>query len=179
MSTRLTKSVLFVLLAAISIMAVSFVVSAQEASLSPQEEAQRDLLYRIVEDGLTAGDFELVNELLSEEFIVHSPIGDLDRAGFVGFMQALRASLSDFTVTRDAVIAEGTYAATRATITGTFDGADFATPQGVLAPNGQPITIMLQTFHQFDDEGRILEEWAMFDLLSFFTQLGAFPAPNS
>ncbi|MDX2136547.1 MAG: ester cyclase [Chloroflexota bacterium] len=175
---RLTPFILTCVIAVL--MAVTF-ASAQDATpgVSPQEEAQRELLYRIVEDGLTIGDFDLVRELIAEDFVVHSPVGDLDREGFVGFMQALRASLSDFTVTRDAVIVEGEYAATRATISGTFDGADFASPMGTLPPNGEVVTIVLQTFHQFDDEGRIVEEWAMFDLLSFFTQLGAMPAPSS
>jgi steroid delta-isomerase-like uncharacterized protein len=174
------RLVQFSLLGVIFLIAVSF-AAAQEAtpSLSAQAEAHRELLYRVVEDGLTAGDFDLVTELLSEDYVVHSPVGDLDRDGFIAFIQALRASLSDFTVTRDAVIVEGDSAATRALITGTFDGADFASPLGVLPPNGQPITIVLQTFHIFDAEGRILEEWAMFDLLSFFTQLGAFPAPSN
>jgi predicted ester cyclase len=160
---------------------VSMIAAQGDAEVSAeQEEAQRELLYRIAEDGLTAGDFDLVNELIAEDFVVHSPVGDLDREGFIGFMQALRASLSDFTITRDAVIVEGECAATRATISGRFDGADFASPMGVLPPNGEMVTIVLQTFHDFDDEGRIVEEWAIFDLLGFFTQLGAFPpAPAS
>lgn len=164
----------------VGVLASVSIIAAQETEVSTeQEEAQRELLYRIAEDGLTAGDFDLVTDLLSEDFVVHSPVGDLDRDGFIAFIQALRASLSDFSVTREAVIAEGEFAATRATISGTFDGEDFTSPMGVLPPTGQPVTIVVQTFHQFDEEGRILEEWALFDLLSFFTQLGAMPAPSS
>ncbi|MBK8027061.1 MAG: ester cyclase [Chloroflexi bacterium] len=169
------------LLVILAVLGSAVLASAQDSApaATAQEESHRDLLYRIVEEGVTQGNFEVVSDLLSEAFIVHSPVGDLDREGFMAFMQALRASLSDFKMTREAVIVEGDYAATRAMLTGTFDSADFASPLGVLPPNNQPISVLIQTFHHFDDEGRIVEEWAMFDLMSFFTQLGALPAPSN
>jgi steroid delta-isomerase-like uncharacterized protein len=176
---KASRLIWFSMLCVIFLLAVSF-AAAQEATpnATPQEQAHRDLLDRAGE-ALATGNFDLLTELVSEAYVVHSPVGDLDRDGFIAFMQALRASLSDFSLTRDAVIVEGEDAATRTLITGTFDGADFASPMGVLPANGQPITVVVQTFHHFDVEGRIVEEWAMFDLLSFFTQLGAFPAQSN
>jgi steroid delta-isomerase-like uncharacterized protein len=180
-AVRFAKFGLVLVIICIGALLVASFAAAQDttANVTPQEEALREGLYRVVEEGLNTGDFDLVSDFLADDFVVYSPVGALDRDGFIGFMQAMRASLSDFAMTRDAIIVEGDYAATRTTITGTFDGADFESPLGALPPNGQPVTVVLQTFHHFDDEGRIVEEWAMFDLLGFFTQLGAFPAPSS
>lgn len=182
--SRLMKLVSSLFVVAFAVIAVSFIAAQDDTQqmaheLTEQEEAHRDLLYRVAEEGLTAGDFDVVAELVADDFVIHSPIGDLDREDFIGFIQALQASMSDFTIIRDAVIVQGEFGATRSVITGIFDGAEFPSPLGLLSPNGEEVTVYLQTFHRFDADGRIVEEWAMFDLLSFFTQLGAIPAPEA
>lgn len=166
------------LLMCVFALAGASLIAAQETTsdLSAEEESLRDVPIQNAA-ALTAGDLDAVIETLAEDYVVHSPLGDLDREGFRAFIQAVTSSLSDFTVTSDASIVQGTTVAGRSTWTGIFDGEPFASPFGLLEPTGQPVTIVVHTYFQFDDDGLVAEEWAMTDLLGFFTQLGAFPAP--
>ncbi|MBK9746000.1 MAG: ester cyclase [Anaerolineae bacterium] len=177
---RVSRLIQFTLLCVvIFLMAMSFAAAQETTSdVSAEEETLRNVAIQNAV-ALTAGDLDAVIETLAEDYVVHSPLGDLDREGFRAFIQAVTASLSDFTVTSDAEIVEGTTVAGRSTWTGIFDGEPFASPFGLLEPTGQPVTIVVHTYFHFDEDGHIVEEWAMTDLLSFFTQLGAFPAPSN
>lgn len=157
-----------------------FMTSAQEVTPSPDDhsEAQRAVLIRVVDEGVTPGNFDIVKELVADDYALHSPLGDLDRDGVIGFFSALHTSLTDFKAIRDQVIVEGKFGATRTTITGTFD-KDFPSPLGVLKPNHKPVVIVIINMFRFNDDGLIAEEWAQFDALGFFTQLGAMPAPTA
>lgn len=152
-------------------------VSAQEAEY-PIPTDHRELLDRIVDEGLVPANFEVVMAWVADEYVNYTPLGPLDRAGLIGFFQGIHASLSDFTMTREAILVDGDLGATRATIRGVFDGEPFATPMGLVEPNGAAIVVPVHTIHRFNEEGRMVEEWASFDVLGFLTQLGAFPAPN-
>ncbi|MBW4438227.1 MAG: ester cyclase [Pleurocapsa minor GSE-CHR-MK-17-07R] len=166
------------LLVCVFALAGASLIAAQDAAtdVSAEEESLRNVSIQNAL-ALTAGDLDAVIETLAENYVVHSPLGDLDREGFRAFVQAVTASLSDFTVTTDASIVEGTTVAGRSTWAGVFDGEPFASPFGLLEPTGQPVTVIVHTYFRFDEEGLIVEEWTMTDLLGFFTQLGAFPAP--
>lgn len=154
------------------------VASAQENTPSPDEhtETQREVMYRVLDEGLTPGNFDLVKGLLAEDYVLHSPLGDLDRDGVIGFFSTLHDSLTNFKAVRDQVIVEGKFAATRSTITGTFD-TKFPSPMGVLQPNHKLIVIVVVNMFRFNEDGLIAEEWAQFDALGFFTQLGAISGP--
>lgn len=151
-------------------------VSAQETDY-PVPADHRELLDRIAVEGLAAANYDLVAAWVADDYINMTPLGSLDRAGLIGFFQAMHASLSDFAMDREFVIVEDDMGATRLVIRGVFDGEPFATPMGLLEPNGATIAIPIHTIHRFDDAGRMIEEWVTFDVLDFLTQLGAFPAP--
>jgi predicted ester cyclase len=150
-----------------------------EVMRTDQEAAHGDLIARVADKVLMTGNFEIIDEFLSEEYVVHSPLGDLDRDGLIAFMLAMRASIPDLTITREILLVEGDYAAVRSVFAGTFDGAEFASPFGVLAPNEADISVYMHSIFLFDEDGRMAEEWVMLDPLNFFTQLGAFPAPDA
>lgn len=153
----------------------SLATAQGESAANESEEANRQALIDAAA-ALTAGDYEAVDALLAEDYVVHTPLGDLDSAGLIGFFTGLHASLSDFNMVREQVIVEGDWAATHLTLTGTFDEAEFPSPMGVLPPNGQPIVVTVVNMFHFNEDGQVVEEWAQFDVLGFFTQLGAFPA---
>ncbi len=167
-------------LIAISVLASALITSAQEVTPNPDQQtsASRDILFRVVDAGVTPGDFDLVKSLLADDYVLHSPLGDLNRDGVIGFFEALHKSLTGFKAVRDQVIIEGQFGATRSTITGTFD-ADFPSPLGMLKPNHKPVVIVIVNMFRFNEAGLIAEEWAQFDALGFFTQLGALPALTS
>jgi predicted ester cyclase len=156
--------------------------SAGETVLSTESDqtvtdARRSTLMCIA-DALSAGDNDFVNQWVAEDYVLHSPLGEMNRAGLNGFISALRSSLTGFQFMRDEVIVEGGIAATRTRITGTFEG-ELALPTGVVPPNGQPVDLQVINFFRFNEAGQIVEEWAQFDNLGFLTQIGALPSPAS
>ena len=73
----------------------------------------------------------------------------------------------------DEQVAEGDSVVTRVTISGTFDG-----PMGDIPPTGKSATIQVTTMSHIRD-GRIVEEWEVFDQLGMLQQLGVIPAETS
>lgn len=142
------------------------------------ESARRIAFERIADEGFTQGNFDLLDEYLAEDYVVHSPFGDLNREDVKSFFAAMRAAFTDFLVVRENMVIEGDYAAMRTIVTGTFEH-EFSSASGVISPNGQPIALEIVMIFHFDDEGMVDEEWAQFDNLGFLTQLGALPAPAS
>jgi hypothetical protein len=138
-------------------------------------QPHRTNLLRISDEGLTAGNFALLDQLIAEDYIVHSPIGDLGREAVKVFFGALRGALTNFKVVRAQILVEGDFAATRSVTTGIFEH-EFPGPTGVIPPNGQPVKLEIINTFRFNKEGLIVEEWAQFDNLGFLTQLGALPA---
>ncbi len=162
------------------LLAVSFVAAQGDAEVSTeQEEAYRATLMRVVEEGIAQGNLDIVAEALADDYIVHSPLGDLDREGVIAFFSTLLSSFSEIENTRDEVIVEGNLAAARSTFRGVFS-SEFPSPMGMIPPNGQTVELVFINLFRFNEDGLIEEEWVQSDLLGFFTQLGAFPpAPAS
>jgi len=137
-------------------------------------QAHRSTLLRISDEGLTQGDFALLDELIAEDYLVHSPFGDLNREAVKGFFGALCGALADFKVVRAQIVVEENFASTRSVVTGIFNH-EFHGPTDVIAPNGQPIDLQIINIFRFRADGLIVEEWAQFDNLGLLTQLGALP----
>ena len=139
-------------------------------------QAHRTTLLRISDEGLTPGKLALLDEFVAEDYIVHSPFGDLNREAVKGFFGGLRAAFADFKVVRAQIVVEENFASTRSVVTGIFKH-EFHGPTGVIAPNGQTIDLQIINIFRFREDGVIVEEWAQFDNLGFLTQLGALPTP--
>ncbi|MBI5670595.1 MAG: ester cyclase [Chloroflexi bacterium] len=182
MSLRRASLVLLGVLVATTLAIVGVAAQSQSGAnaeatpeLTPQETLQREKVMRVIDEAFIPGDFAVLDEYLSEDYVVHSPFGDLDREGTKGFLGALRSALSDFQAVREPVVVEGNLVATRNVFTGIFT-TEFAGPTGPIQPNNQPVVFEFITIFRFDEDGMIVEEWVQFDTLGFFTQLGAMPA---
>ncbi|MEO8392646.1 MAG: ester cyclase [Chloroflexota bacterium] len=137
-------------------------------------QTHRTTLLRISDEGLTPGNLDLLDELIAEDYLVHSPFGDLNREAVKGFFGALRGALTNFKVVRAQIVVEENFASTRSVVTGIFKH-EFHGPTGVIAPNGQTIDLQIINIFRFREDGVIVEEWAQFDNLGFLAQLGALP----
>lgn len=170
-----------IVLSAFLIILLTFVlISAQEeAPVTPeQEEAQRESLNRVVDEVILPASYENLSDFVADEYVVHTPLGDLNRDGLVAFFTGLQAALTDFNMVREKILVEGRFAATRLTISGVFEN-EYASPMGPIPPTGGPVVVEVINIFQFNDDGKIIEEWVQFDVLGFLTQLGAMPAPGS
>lgn len=148
-------------------------------AVAQEDTPDADELRQKLIDGaaaLTSGEYAALDDLLAESYVVHSPLGSLDRAGLEGFFDAMRAALTDFEMERQVIIVEGNMAASRFTMSGVFEN-DFMGPMGLFPPTGEPVSIPMINVFEFDDTGKVVEEWVRLDLLDFMIQFGAMPPP--
>ena len=133
-------------------------------------EANKAIVTRLVEELWNAGNPELADELYSADYVRHGPQAEppiRGREGLKGFARMYLAAVPDLQheiedqfVREDAVIS-------RATARGTHRGEMLG-----IAPTGKPITFSMFLQHRIVD-GKIAEEWVMYDLHAILQQVGA------
>lgn len=148
-------------------------VQAQEDA----EAAHRDALNRLGTEWLLQGDNAVLEEFVADDYVVHSPLGDLNRDAVSGLFAAIRAALTDMEVTRDNLVVEGDVAALRSVITGTFENEFNGGAMGIFPPTGLPFRWETINIFRFNNAGQIQEEWVQSDVATLMAQLGAMPAP--
>jgi steroid delta-isomerase-like uncharacterized protein len=114
---------------------------------------------------------DLIEEFYPPDFVWHEP--DQDIRGYEQakqFTSTFFAAFPDLNISVDDVIAEGDQVVSRYTIRGTHQGEteDFG------PPTGKQVALEGITIHRFED-GKIVEEWERYDLLSMLQQLGLAP----
>lgn len=116
----------------------------------------------------SAGQYNVLDEILSPSFIDHDPAPDQGPGidGLKGFFQKMRAAFPDLKVEPVEVVGTDTHVAMRYTISGTHQG-EF---QGV-APTGKTFKVSALQLARFE-EGRCLERWGSTDELGMMKQLG-------
>jgi steroid delta-isomerase-like uncharacterized protein len=130
------------------------------------------LVRRLVDEAQVAGRLEVVDELMSEDFVDHTPLEGLpgNREGVRMLFAALRRAFPDLKVDISEQIAEDDRVVTRKTFHGTHGGPFLGLP-----PTGSPVRFEVVDILTFRD-GRICEHRAVLDNLSLMQQLGAIPA---
>jgi predicted ester cyclase len=139
-------------------------------------EENKALVRRLLEEGFSKGNTDVVDEVLDPNFVCYDPNSE---AGEVRGAQTIKAeiewfrnALPDLTYTVEDQITEGDKVATRYKVSGTHQGEFFGVP-----PTGERVQmtgIMIDCF----EGGKMVEEWPEYDLLGVMRQLGAVPAPG-
>ena len=129
-----------------------------------------------------AGELQISGENQAEtdsyfdttNFRFHGPDGfEADYVGLTDYFKAIRAAFDDRSIRRGIIVAEGNYIACQTWIEGKFAREFTQSPVGPLPPNGQLVVWDLLNIFRFDDQGRLVEEWARTNYRSFLRQLGA------
>jgi steroid delta-isomerase-like uncharacterized protein len=130
------------------------------------------LVRRLVDEAQNAGRLEVVDELLSEDFVDHTPLEGLpgNREGVRMLFAALREAFPDLKVDISEQIAEDDRVVTRKTFKGTHGG-----PFLGVAPTGSSVRFEVVDILTIRDR-RICEHRVVLDKLSLMQQLGAIPA---
>lgn len=143
-----------------------------------QKFTRSELISRLVR----AGELEVSGEDQAEvdtyfdqqKFRFHGPDGfESDYAGLTAYFESIRAAFDDRTITRGIIVAEGNTLACQTWIEGTFVREFTQSPAGPLPPTGTRVTMDLINIFQFDDDGRLVEEWVRTDYRGLLRQLGA------
>ena len=127
---------------------------------------------RFIDEALNPANFDLVDELFTEDFINHgAPPGvSPDRAGLKQYMARVRAAFPDFHAEIDEMVAEDDlvifYSTGTAIHAGSLRGE---------APTGKRVESISFTMHRMRD-GKIAERWYMANHLELMREIGLLPA---
>ncbi len=125
-------------------------------------------------DIFAQGNLDLVDEIYAPDYVGHDPTLPEDIRGVEAARQyaaMYRSAFPDLQVIIEDQIAEGDKVATRYTVRGTHQGE----LEGI-APTGNRVEMTGIVIAHIAD-GKIVEDWASFDVLGMMQQIGAIPAP--
>ncbi len=119
------------------------------------------------------GNWGIIEELASPEFVMHMP-GDapMNRDGALQMLQMFYGAFPDLHHIFEDCVAEGEKVALRLK----FEGTHTAEFQGI-APTGKPVSISASVVDRIVD-GKIVEHWSVMDTMGLMQQLGVIPAPG-
>ncbi len=139
-----------------------------DGSGAASNEASKELVHRWIVGIWDNGDRELYAELATDDYVYSYPgSGDLREQAFFDFGDSVRAAIPDLNNTIEQQYVEGDTVVTRGTTRGTNLGAF-----GDIPPTGNSVEVPWVMITRLR-EGRVAEEWEIFDTLAFMTQIGA------
>jgi len=131
---------------------------------------------RLYEEAFGQGKTEVVDEVLRPDFVCHDPnseTGEIRGADTIkGEIEYFRQAVPDLTYTVEDQVAEGDKVTTRYTLGGTHQGEFFGVPG-----SGKRVEVSGINIDRFEG-GKMVEEWASYDLLGGLRQIGAIPEPG-
>ena len=135
----------------------------------------KDLVSRSIQDVWNEGNFDVIEDYVSSDFVVHGSIASGDTLGPDGireYFATLRRAFPDLHFTIESQIAEDDLVVTHWEASGTNTGEFQGMP-----PTGKQCQI---AGHDIDRiaNGKIVECWSLFDELGLFIELGIVPSPE-
>lgn len=127
---------------------------------------------RMVEEALNKGNLNVVEEVLSPDFVYHGPGGTvvIGREEYKQFLASLRTMYPDIHVVIENILAEKNLVATRTMCTFSFTGK-----MGDIEPTGKKVTMMGSILDRFEGD-KLVETWEFYDRLDLYQQLGLIPS---
>jgi steroid delta-isomerase-like uncharacterized protein len=145
--------------------------------MGAEQESNKAIILRNYEEIWNQGMFEVADEIVDPEFHDHPPTRffDVGLTGPASLKEAashFRDAFSDFHDTMENIIAEGDRVAYLGTISGIQDGELFGFPA-----TGKHMEVRGVNFFRLAN-GKIVERWGQFDVLTMMVQLGLAPGPG-
>ncbi|WP_411967967.1 ester cyclase [Haloferax sp. YSSS75] len=146
---------------------------ATASTPTPGADANAELARRIPEEIATEGNFDLIDEICTEDFIDHTPMWETTgRDEFKTQMRSLLESFGDFSATVEETVTEGDIVAMRLTLRGTHAGEFMG-----VEPSGKRFEVGNMVFTRIED-GMVAERWVQPDMLGMLSQLGIVDLPE-
>lgn len=135
-------------------------------------EANETVLRRLIGEVINNGDFLILDELVQPHYVYRSPDQELDGPeALKSLLAAYRIAFPDLNVRIDDLVNGGDKVVISVTLTGTHEGDLMG-----ISPTGKPVKINGMILSHFED-GKIVEEWEILDMLTMFKQLGVVSLP--
>jgi predicted ester cyclase len=141
-----------------------------------KEEENKDLTRQYHEDcnaikGNPARVRAMVDKYYAPNWVGHSDTGDINREQWKQFAIPLYKAFPDINFTIEDIVAEGDKVVARFTWRGTHNGEWLGVP-----PTGKKVSQTVISIYRIAGR-KILEGWAVGDMLGLMQQLGALPKP--
>ena len=124
------------------------------------------LIRRYLDECIGKNDMSLMDTLLAPTYVWHAPSGDFDLQAYKQFQPSVLAAFPDGYWTLEDMVAEGDRVAWRCTFHGTHRGEFMGFPA-----TGKPVHMSLMLISRIA-EGKIAEEWEIWDGAGMAQQLG-------
>lgn len=147
-------------------------MSDSSATMTEREALAR----RFFEDGFNEGRVDALDEVMSDDLVLHDPQLPPEQRGTAGpraVIETYRGAFPDLRMTIDDVIEQRDRVVIRWTARGTQTGE-----LNGLAPTDRAVEVTGITIQRIAG-GRIAEAWTSWDTLGLLQQIGASPAPGS
>lgn len=143
------------------------------ATATPTENEELD--DRIIEDVISRGELDLVDDLFANDYVMHNP--DLPEEihgpeAFKEYVRMERSAFPDLTCSAEARVIEGNTVATRFTNRGTHEGEFMG-----IDPTGSEVTVSGIVINRYDN-GKLVETHVVGDSLGLLQQLGVVELPG-
>jgi predicted ester cyclase len=136
-------------------------------------EDKKALLHRLFDDVINKGDLDLIDELFTDDFVDHGPMGDMQGPqAFKDLVGRWRSAVPDVHCELDHIIVDGDIAAWLVHTTGTHTGDGLGFPA-----TGKSFETVSANLVRFS-EGRAAEHWAEQGMFPMLVQLGLIPVPG-
>lgn len=135
-------------------------------------EQNKTLARRYAEEFWNGGRTDLFEEIVAQDAVSHSTLGDSDAEGWKQGAAMMRNAFPDLHIKIDDELADADRVVQRWTISGTNKGEIFGRPATGEKAVWQAITIFRLS------RGRIAEIWSQGDTFGMMQQLGAIPSPG-
>ena len=131
------------------------------------------IVRRFVDEIINNGDYSALRELVHPDYVYRSPDQELHGpAALEDLFAAYRAGIPDLVTTIDELIVAGDTVVISITLTGTHTGNLMGIPA-----TGNPLSVHGMVRSRLQD-GKIIEEWEILDMLGMFQQLGVISFPS-
>ena len=135
-------------------------------------ETNEKVIRRFIDEVINKGDFSVLGQLVQPNYVYRSPDQQLDGPeALEGLLAVYRAAFPDIRIRIDDLVNGGDKVVISVTLTGTHEGDLMG-----IAPTGKPVNINGMILSRFQD-GKIVEEYEVLDMLAMFQQLGVVSLP--
>ena len=140
-------------------------------SQAAQEERNKALLLRLIEEGFNRGKLSVVDEVVSANAKEYQRGNHDGSEGTKEVINTLRRWFPDFSMHAEDIVVSGDKVWARFRATGTNLGSIMKMP-----PTGRKVDITVIDIVRIQD-GKIVEHWGVPDQLGMMLQTGLFPRP--
>ena len=141
--------------------------------MTSASEQAKEVIRRWNEEGWSGGKYELADEIISPNMVVHGAGGQtvgMGPAGLVDLIKTWRTAFPDGRMEIDDLIVEGDTVAIRNTWYGTHEAEFYGVP-----PSGKPVAVTSVGIDRVVN-GLVSEGWGELDMVGMMQQMGALPS---